>query len=220
MTVLPKLTIQKEHQRMAFAEWAQNKEVIHEKVHHAPRITVWVAISSHGLLGPIFFEETVNSEHHLSMLHNTSVPHLLVTGLLLKTPWFMQDGARLHTANVFNFLLDTFNTHVMSNRFPDHSAYGQNWPPNSPDVNPCDYFISVFLKENIKKKTQIVMELRAQIIQACNKITEDMCRPESTPQFALKKLPDIMMLILNTFNSKRINHDAMVLLFVCRLSRK
>jgi hypothetical protein len=41
--------------------------VIHEKVCHAPRITVWVAISNHGLLWPIFFEETVNSECYLSM---------------------------------------------------------------------------------------------------------------------------------------------------------
>jgi hypothetical protein len=94
MTVLPKLTVQNKHQRMIFAEWAQNNEVsfknvwffdkahyhmdgvvnklnvrfwaseyprvIHEKVHHATRITVWVATSSHGLPGPIFFEETVN----------------------------------------------------------------------------------------------------------------------------------------------------------------
>jgi hypothetical protein len=36
---------------------SQNPRVIHEEVHHAPRITVWVAISSHGLLGPICFEE-------------------------------------------------------------------------------------------------------------------------------------------------------------------
>jgi hypothetical protein len=140
MTVLPK------HQRMTFAEWAQNNEVsfnnvwfsdeahfhldgvfnkqtvwfwpsenpcvIHEKVHHASRITVWVAISSHGLLGPIFFEETVNRECYLSMLYDTFVPHL-ATGLLLQTQWFMHDGARLHTANVvLDFLYDTFDSHA------------------------------------------------------------------------------------------------------------
>jgi hypothetical protein len=110
MMVLPKLTVQNKHQRMAFAEcpqnnvwfpdeahfqlddlvnkqnvqfWAsQNPCVIHEKVHHAPRITVWVAISSHGLPGPIFFEEIMNSEHYLNMQH-TFVPHLLATGLPL-----------------------------------------------------------------------------------------------------------------------------------------
>jgi hypothetical protein len=43
--------------------WAsENTRVIHEKVHHAPRMTVWVAISSHGLLGLIVFEGTLSSE--------------------------------------------------------------------------------------------------------------------------------------------------------------
>jgi hypothetical protein len=77
MTVLPKLTVQNKHQRMAFAEWAQNNEtsfnhvwfsdeahkqnvrfwasenpfLIYDKVHQAPRTTVWVTISSHDLLG-------------------------------------------------------------------------------------------------------------------------------------------------------------------------
>jgi hypothetical protein len=74
---------------------------------------VWDAISSHGLLGPIFFEETANSERYLSMLCSTFVPYL-ATVLALQTQWFMQDGARLHTANVvFDYLRDTFNSHVI-----------------------------------------------------------------------------------------------------------
>jgi hypothetical protein len=32
MTVLPKLTVQNIHQRMAFAEWAQNSEVLFNSV--------------------------------------------------------------------------------------------------------------------------------------------------------------------------------------------
>jgi hypothetical protein len=66
--------------------WAsENQRVIHEKVHHALRITVWAVISSHGLLGAIFFDETVNSERYLTMLRNTSVPHLLATVLSSQT---------------------------------------------------------------------------------------------------------------------------------------
>jgi hypothetical protein len=153
---------------MAFAEWAQNNEVsfnnvwfsdeahfhldgvvnkqnarflvaenpcvIRKNVHHAPRITVWVAISSHGLLGPILFEETVNSERYYSLVQH--------------------DGARLHIVNVvLDFLHDTFNSCVISNRFPDHFACGQNWPQNSPDLNPCDYFLWGFLKEKIFPKS-------------------------------------------------------------------
>jgi hypothetical protein len=46
---------------------SENPHMIHEKVHHTPRITVWVTISIHGLLGPIFFEETMSSEPYLSV---------------------------------------------------------------------------------------------------------------------------------------------------------
>jgi hypothetical protein len=66
---------------------SENPRVFHEKVHHASRITVWVATSSHALLWPVFSEEAVNSELYLSMLHNTFVPHLLAIGLLLQTQW-------------------------------------------------------------------------------------------------------------------------------------
>jgi hypothetical protein len=84
--------------------------VIHEKVRHAPRITAWVAISSNGLLRTIFFEDAMNSERYLSMLHSTVMP-VLATDLLLYTQWFMQDGARPQTANVvFYFLHDPFNS--------------------------------------------------------------------------------------------------------------
>jgi hypothetical protein len=79
---------------------SENPRVIHEKVHSSQ--------------GPIFFKETVNSECCLSMLRNTCVPHLLATGLLLQTQWFVYDGARLHTVNVIlDFLHDPFDSHVI-----------------------------------------------------------------------------------------------------------
>jgi hypothetical protein len=106
------------------------------------------------------------------------VPHLLATGLPLQIQWFMQDGARPHTKNiVLDFMHDIFASRVISNRFPDRFACGQNWPTNSPDLNPCDYVLSGFLKKKISPKSpQTIMELRALLIQACNEITEDMCR--------------------------------------------
>jgi hypothetical protein len=48
-----------------------------------------------------------------------------------------------------DFLHDIFDTCVISNRLPNRVACGQNWPPNSPDLNPWDYFLWGFLKENI-----------------------------------------------------------------------
>jgi hypothetical protein len=81
------------------------------------------------------------------------VPPLLATGLALQTLWFMQDRARLHIANALDFLHDTFDSRVISNRFPDCFAYGQNWPLNSPDLNPCDYFLG----DSVLKKLRDVM---------------------------------------------------------------
>jgi hypothetical protein len=84
-------------------------------MHHALKITVWVTISSHGLIGPVFFDQTVNSEHYLSMLRNSFVPQLIATGLPLNTQWYMQDEAILQTANVVSdFLHDTFGPSVIS----------------------------------------------------------------------------------------------------------
>jgi hypothetical protein len=66
----------------------------------------------------------------------------------------MQEGARLHTANVvLDCLHDNFDSGVIWNWFPDSFTCGQNWPPNSPDLNPCDYFLYGFLKKKIFPKT-------------------------------------------------------------------
>jgi hypothetical protein len=54
---------------------------------------------------------------------------------------------------------------------------GRTGLPNSRDLNPCDYFLWVFLEERFfQKELQTIMELRALIIQACNEITKYMCR--------------------------------------------
>jgi hypothetical protein len=117
----------------------------------------------------------VNNEHYLSMLCNTFVPHLLATGLPLQTQWFMQEWIQAtHSEYCFGLRHDIFDSHVVSNRFSDHFACGQNWPPNSPDLNPCDYFLWGFLKEKIfLKKPQTVIKLRGLIIQTCNLLSSN-----------------------------------------------
>jgi hypothetical protein len=91
----------------------QNRRVIHERVQHAPKSIVWVAITNHRLMSQIFFEETVSSECCLSMLHNTLVSHL-ATIFPINTQWFMMDGARMYTQHMFGASCMTLLTPMSS----------------------------------------------------------------------------------------------------------
>jgi hypothetical protein len=69
---------------------------VDEKPLNDQKLGVWVAISRRRIVGPLFFEETVNSERNCSMLHE-------FIGLLEEDEItyfrFQQDGATAHTAN-------------------------------------------------------------------------------------------------------------------------
>jgi ribonucleotide reductase beta subunit family protein with ferritin-like domain len=75
-------------------------------------VGVWVAISRGRIVGPLFFEETVNNKSYYSMLH-------VFIGLLEKDEitysWFQQDGATAHTANnSMKLLNEIFGERVIS----------------------------------------------------------------------------------------------------------
>jgi hypothetical protein len=157
--------------------WArEHPHNFRERCSHRRKVTVWVAISSHSLIGPIFFSETVNSQQYLHMLQNDFLPQLMVTQLPIGTQWFMQDGATPHTANVvLNFLNTIFSPHIMLHHYSQGHNCGHFWPPLSPDLNPCGFFLWGFLKEKMfPMKPLNVTEMRAMIIQLCNEIDEDM----------------------------------------------
>jgi hypothetical protein len=51
------------------------------------------------------------------------------------------------------------------------------WPPHSPDINPCDFFLWSFLKEKVfQRRPANVVQLRAHIVQLCRVLSEDLCR--------------------------------------------
>ena len=58
---------------------------------------------------------------------------------------FMQDGAPPHIATpVMTLLRSTFgDDHVLSRCFP------HEWPPRSPDLTPCDFWLWGYLKSNV-----------------------------------------------------------------------
>jgi hypothetical protein len=128
--------------------------------------------------GLFFFVDTVTKEQYKDMLGNSFILHLLATGFPIHTQWFLQDGARPHTANVvLDFLYETFNFRVMSHRFPECHEGGKLWLPHSPDTNPCDFFLWGFLKEKVlQRRPENVMQLRADIVKLCRALSEELCR--------------------------------------------
>lgn len=127
---------------------------------HSLKITIWCAISAHGLLGPYFFEEngntvTVNSARYLEVVKRQFIPDLfsfcITRDLDPATMFFMQDGARPHiTVDVRNYLGTVFDNRTIGERC------GHHWPARSPDLTPCDFFLWGWMKSEVHKRMPFV----------------------------------------------------------------
>jgi hypothetical protein len=79
----------------------------------------------------------------------------------------MQDGVKLHTANFMLDLNTFFGPHIMSNRYPDQHNCGNFWPHIIHDLNPCDFFLRGFLKEEFVQKQSIELEMTGMLAELC-----------------------------------------------------
>jgi hypothetical protein len=83
--------------------------------------------------------------------------------------WFQQDGASAHTARA--------SMQVVRNMFPQHviSHFGDiHWPPRSPDLSVCDYFLWGYLKSKVYiNKPHNIQELKDSILLEIANLEED-----------------------------------------------
>ena len=84
-----------------------------------------------------FFEDSVNQHYYLAMLRKIFWPKHIHTSEYKKY-YFQQDGATLRTANIVQ--------NWLSSKFGDKFMAKLRWPPRSPDLNPCDYYLWGYLK--------------------------------------------------------------------------
>ena len=79
-------------------------EYVLERPLHAEKCTAWAAISTQGIIGPIWFVDdenettTINAERYMDVLKQFFVK-LKRKHVDVDSQWFMQDGATPHTAN-------------------------------------------------------------------------------------------------------------------------
>ena len=156
--------------------WApENPRNIHERPLHSARVTVWCAVAPFGVIGPYFFEEdgvtvTVNSERYIHMLNNFLRPELRRRRINMRNVYFQQDGATAHTAHApMNVLRNMFPGCLIS-RFGDVP-----WPPRSPDMSSCDFFLWGYLKGRVyTHKPRNLGELKDAIRQEVLKIDQQL----------------------------------------------
>ncbi|XP_062512636.1 uncharacterized protein LOC134188488 [Corticium candelabrum] len=118
--------------------WAtENPHEIFEKPLHDQKIGVSCAVSRSRIIGPIFFDSTVNSDRYIK---NIFVPFSeQLTASEKQRTWFQQDGATTHTARAtMTAVRKVFGERVISQDL---------WPPRSPDLTPPDFYLWGKLKD-------------------------------------------------------------------------
>lgn len=139
--------------------------------HSRKSLMVWCAISMKGIIGPFFFDETVNAERYIEMLTEFFLPAArdIDRPNLIR---LQQDGASAHTA------LDT--RAFLNRELPDRwvGLHGPlTWPPKSPDLTPPDFFLWGYLKSKVYEgEPSSTDELRIAIEEAIRDIPVDLCK--------------------------------------------
>jgi hypothetical protein len=133
----------------------ENPYAVHETPLLDQKLGVSVALSRRRIVGPLFFEETVNSKRYCSMLHD-------FIGLFeedeITYSWFQQDGATAHTAyNSMKLLNEIFGERVISRNV---------WPPRSPDLTPPVYLWGAAKSAVYRDRPRSLNELKT-AITAC-----------------------------------------------------
>jgi len=141
---------------------------------------VWCGLIGGKLLGPYFYDGTLNGRRYLEFLMN-ELP-IMLDDIPLATRnnlIFQQDGAPAHNANVVkNYLNEHFE-----NRWIGTNGIIK-WPPRSPDLTPLDYFLWGHLKTVVYANPPTnLIDLKQKIIAACNQLTEGQISSATNKEF-------------------------------------
>ena len=118
-----------------------NKKTIVEKNKFSRKLRIWAGIAYNLKTDLVFFRqrETVNADRYQSAILAPFVIPLCRQRNLV----FQQDSAPCHTATRVAEFLRTENIDFWTK---------EDWPPNSPDLNPLDYGIWGMLEQEVYRK--------------------------------------------------------------------
>ncbi|KAJ4432236.1 hypothetical protein ANN_20852 [Periplaneta americana] len=112
----------------------------HEHERDSPKVNVFCVLSQRKLYRPFFFiEATVIGHSYLDMLQQWLVPQLRQD--LNDDFIFQQDGASPHFHNAVRAYLNTEKSDRWIGRAGVRDRCFMTWPPRSPDMTACDFFL-------------------------------------------------------------------------------
>jgi hypothetical protein len=132
---------------------------------HPQKIGVRCAISRRRIIGPLFFETSINAEAYQELIQQ------FIT--LLKVDerdcWFQQDSATSHIAACTMVIL--------------HECFGENviskglWPPRSPDLASPGFFLWSYLKDTVyRSNPRDLKQLKMNITHSIEEVNEGTLR--------------------------------------------
>ncbi|XP_032674693.1 uncharacterized protein LOC116845748 isoform X2 [Odontomachus brunneus] len=150
--------------------WGQESpQVSLSKPLHLQEVTVWAALSVKGVYIE-FLESPITAENYKELLQTKFFPFAKENDLVEKF-YFMQDGMTPHrTREVFEAIYEVYEDRVIGLSCPKFFQGGIEWPPYSPDLNPCDFFLWGYIKDNCYSKSPKTKE---ELIEAIKKVVTD-----------------------------------------------
>lgn len=154
---------------------SENPHAVIQIERDSPKVNVFCAVSKRRVFGPFFFvENTINGNIYLDVLQNWLMPQL--TAEMEQGFIFQQDGAPPHWHMDVRGYLNQFLPGRWIGRATNADNTFCTWPPRSPDLTVCDFFLWGYIKDSvyIPPLPVTLAELRRRITAASENITQDM----------------------------------------------
>ena len=137
---------------------------------HEFKCNVWCGILGDTIVGPYFFEETVNRLTFLNFLTGSFTDMLDNLPLsYVRDIWLQLDGCPAHYSRIVRQWLDR--------NFPNKwigRAGSVAWPPRSPDLTSMDFFLWGYLKNYVYEvEIDSLQQLKARIIDGFNQLKKN-----------------------------------------------
>ena len=135
------------------------REYRETKVNGDQKAMVWVGLVNGQVLACYWFLDPDNEEENISCNSNNYVDMLRRTVMPAinrrsdrERLWFMQDGAPAHHSNhALSFLREKFGERLIALGTRDNPT-PVTWPPHSPELNVCDYWLWSYVEMKVKKQ--------------------------------------------------------------------